>query len=63
MWRELQAECPDCGDLAEVDTNQPEGYLLDGDPVRCQGCGHTGIISCDSETAPYVNWSEEDPLP
>ena len=62
-WWEIDEECPDCGALAEVDTKQPEGFVLDGDPVRCQGCGHVGIISCDAETDPYVIWSDEDPHP
>lgn len=58
MWRDFEEECPECGDLAEVDTDEPIGYVLDGDPVRCPGCGLTGAISCDADSDPYVNWSD-----
>ncbi len=55
---EFEDQCPCCGvNLFMVETDAPEGELADGDPVLCS-CGQTGIISCDSETPIYINWTE-----
>lgn len=55
-------ECPECGGSIEILTScpqdeRPEGvpdeakppWMYDGDEWRCED-GHTGTVSCDSET-------------
>lgn len=49
-WKFYEFEqCPICGNDIEVFTNQPNGYVVDGDQVRCVQCNFESSVSIDDE--------------
>lgn len=55
-WRDTEFECPECGNLALVNTRAPEGYYYDGDDLYCPVCHCEGQIMCDEGDA----WDQWD---
>ena len=57
-------DCERCGGAPQVLTaaKQEPGtvWVGDGDEAKCLECGLTGAISCDAETAPWIQWEEEE---
>ena len=52
-WRYLDIEdCPNCGNALEVLTSADEGYLTDGDEVRCVG-------QCDDKLIMYISADDD----
>ncbi len=54
----LEACCLHCGDSGEVHTDQPGESFLDGDEIRCVGCGCPGQACADLDGA-WFNWHDE----
>lgn len=48
-------DCAHCGDVA---IESADGFFADGEGGACMTCGFPGGVSCDSETEPY--WNESD---
>jgi predicted RNA-binding Zn-ribbon protein involved in translation (DUF1610 family) len=51
LWRDTDFECPNCGNLAEVETSAPEDYFYDGDMLRCSECNTIGQIMIEEGDA------------
>lgn len=53
-------ECPDCKQRKAIvrSTNKKEGFVNDGDVVRCGNCGHPGEISIEDSECADVVWCE-----
>ena len=52
QWKYFEFEqCPSCGNDVEVLTDTPEGYVQDGNEVRCvdANCGFKSCVSVDDE--------------
>lgn len=51
-------ECDHCGDVA-IKADE-KGYFTDGSGGTCLSCGFPGHVSCDKETDPWWDSSQED---
>ncbi len=58
-WRYYPDFCDNCGDDLEVLTeSEVEGFVFDGDSVRCVECGATGYMNvCDDDDV-RIEWHE-----
>ena len=49
-WKYFNLEqCPKCGNDLEVLTDQPEGYICDGDDIRCVECDFVSSVSAAAD--------------
>jgi predicted RNA-binding Zn-ribbon protein involved in translation (DUF1610 family) len=55
LWRATDFECPECGDMAEVETSAPKDFFFDGDALRCVECEAKGQIMVDEGHA-WDSW-------
>lgn len=60
VWKELDwGMCDGCGSSpAAALTNADDGYVYDGDEIRCPECGAKGSASADGGDA-WINWDED----
>ena len=59
-WKYYPDQCGECGADVEVYTEQTEeGWVNDGDPVRCIECGAKGQMVVNDIDDVYIDWHEE----
>lgn len=59
QWRHYPDNCNDCGDDLEVFTeSEQEGFVFDGDDVRCVECSATGYMVVYDEDDVRIEWRE-----
>lgn len=62
-WQEWPETCENCEGRVEVLTEAvEEGSAFSGDPVRCVGCGCTGVMECDPELYAEIAWEWEEEM-
>lgn len=56
------SECPVCGSQASevYSRSKQEGFVYDGEAVKCENCDHTGYISVEDSECADVIWDNED---
>lgn len=49
-WRiEPNFDCPNCGELAEINTTAPNGSVYEDDDLKCSKCKNKGTINVTSD--------------
>jgi len=49
-WKYFEYEqCPECGNDLEVFNNTPDGWITDGDEIRCVECDFKSGVSVDED--------------
>jgi len=61
IWRYFPDQCPNCGNDAEVytDENSDEGWVFDSDPVKCVECCAKGSMVVYDVEEVGIDWDEE----
>ena len=62
IWRKYPDECACCGySRIEVytDSEAKEGWVWDGDPIKCKSCPATGTMSVHDEDDVGISWDED----
>jgi len=59
QWQDYPDSCNDCGaDLEAFTESEQEGYVFDGDDVRCVECSTTGYMVVLHEDDVRIEWCE-----
>lgn len=60
IWKYYPEECIRCGSNVEVFTFEEteEGFVYDGDPIRCTECEEKGSMTVTDEET-YILWNDE----